>query len=178
MKMADGGFRPALNAQLAVDAATQLIAAVDVVNLGSDMAQMAPMHARVTERYATTPSHWLADGGFTKLTAIEQLTERGTQPVVPAPAARNPSLQPAKRRRSHPDSPGVAQWRQFMTTDEGRALYKTRAATVECANAQVRRRGLQQFLVRGLQKTKAVLLWHALAHNLMRMRSLNIAFAG
>ena len=32
MKMADGGFRPAFNAQLAVDAATQLIAAVEVVN--------------------------------------------------------------------------------------------------------------------------------------------------
>lgn len=37
MKMADGGFRPAFNAQLAVDAATQLIAAVEVVNSGSDM---------------------------------------------------------------------------------------------------------------------------------------------
>jgi transposase len=44
MKMADGGFRPAFNAQLAVDVDTQLIAAVDVVNAGSDMGQMAPMH--------------------------------------------------------------------------------------------------------------------------------------
>jgi hypothetical protein len=28
-----------------------------------------------------------------------------------------------------------------------------------------------------LIKARAVLLWHALAHNLMRMRSLDIAFA-
>ena len=35
MKMADGGFRPAFNAQLAVDTATQLIAGVDLVNIGS-----------------------------------------------------------------------------------------------------------------------------------------------
>jgi hypothetical protein len=38
---------------------------------------------------------------------------------------------------------------------------------------QLRWRGLTQFNVPG----KAVLLWHALAHNLMRMRTLNIAFA-
>jgi hypothetical protein len=29
-----------------------------------------------------------------------------------------------------------------------------------------------------MAKAHAVLPWHALAHNLMRMRSLNIAFAG
>ena len=49
------------------------------------------------------------------------------------------------------------------------------AASIECTNAQVRRRGLYRFLVRGGLKARGVLLWHALAHNLMRMRSLNIA---
>ncbi|MEN9890201.1 MAG: hypothetical protein RLY78_496, partial [Pseudomonadota bacterium] len=39
-----------------------------------------------------------------------------------------------------------------------------------------RRRGLHRFNVCGIAKARAVLLWHALAHNLMRMRSLNIAF--
>jgi IS5 family transposase len=63
-----------------------------------------------------------------------------------------------------------------MASDQGKALYKLRAATVECANAQLRRRRLDRFNVRGLIKARAVLLWHALAHNLMRMRSLNIAF--
>jgi hypothetical protein len=35
-------------------------------------------------------------------------------------------------------------------------------------NALARNRGLRQFLVRGLPKVKAVLLWFALAHDLMR----------
>ena len=52
-----------------------------------------------------------------------------------------------------------------------------RGATVECANAQLRRRGLHRFNVCGMAKARAVLLWHALAHNLMRMRSLGIALA-
>lgn len=173
MKMADGGFRPAFNAQLVVDAATQLIAAVDVVNSGSDMNQMVPMHAQLQRRYEITPAHWLADGGFTKLPAIEHLAEHGTAPMLPPPKSRNPNIDPYEPKST--DSGHLVAWRQRMASPEGKALYTQRGATVECANAQLRRRGLQQFNVRGLTKTRAVLLWHALAHNLMRMASLNIA---
>jgi transposase len=176
MKMADGGFRPAFNAQLAVDADTQLIAAVAITNSGSDIGQMSPMHQDIEQRYATTPEHWLADGGFTKLQAIDELTERGTQPVLPPPRSRNPDIDRLAPKDT--DSPAQAQWRKFMRSDFAKALYIQRGATVECANAQLRRRGLHRFHVRGMAKARAVLLWHALAHNLMRMRSLNIAFAG
>jgi transposase len=175
MKMADGGFRPAFNAQFVVDAPTQLIAAVGVTNSGSDMGQMAPMHQQLVQRYGHVPQHWLADGGFTKLQAIEELHAQGTQAVVPPPKSRNPAIDPFAPKDS--DSAALAQWRGLMGSDEGKALYRQRGATVECANAQLRRRGLQQFNVRGLLKAHAVLLWHALAHNLMRMRSLGIAFA-
>ena len=175
MKMADGGFRPAFNAQLAVDADTQLIAAVAVTSSGSDMGQMSPMHQDIQQRYGTTPDHWLADGGFTKLQAIDELTERGTQPVLPPPRSRNPAIDSLQPKPT--DTPAQAQWRAFMGSDFAKDLYIQRGATVECANAQLRRRGLSRFNVCGLAKARAVLLWHALAHNLMRMRSLDIAFA-
>lgn len=175
MKMADGGFRPAFNAQLAVDADTQLIAAVAISNSGSDMGQMSPMHQDIQQRYDLTPEHWLADGGFTKLQAIDELTARGTQPVVPPPRSRNPEVDPLQPKPT--DTPAQAQWRDFMSSDFAKALYIQRGATVECANAQLRRRGLSRFNVCGLVKARAVLLWHALAHNLMRMRSLHLDFA-
>ena len=175
MKMADGGFRPAFNAQLAVDADTQLIAAVAISNSGSDMGQMSPMHQDIQQRYGLTPDHWLADGGFTKLQAIDELTARGTQPVVPPPRSRNPEVDPLQPKPT--DTPAQAQWRDFMSSDFAKALYIQRGATVECANAQLRRRGLSRFNVCGLVKARAVLLWHALAHNLMRMRSLHLDFA-
>lgn len=173
MKMADGGFRPAFNAQLAVDAATQLIAGVDLVNIGSDMGQMVPMHEQIGQRYGCTPEYWLADGGYSKLQAIDEIAQRGTQPLMPPPRSRDPSVDPFAPKST--DSENVAQWRTRMASDWAKELYKQRAATIECTNAQVRRRGLYQFLVRGRLKARAVLLWHALAHNLMRMRSLNIA---
>ncbi len=175
MKMADGGFRPAFNAQLAVDAQTQLIAAVAITHNGSDMGQMSPMHSNILQRYGVTPEHWLADGGFTKLQAIDELTVRGTQPVLPPPRSRNPDIDRLAPKDT--DSPAQAQWREFMRSDFAKALYIQRGATVECANAQLRRRGLHRFNVCGIAKARAVLLWHALAHNLMRMRSLNIASA-
>lgn len=117
MKMADGGFRPAYNVQLAVDEATQLIAAVQVVNEGSDMYCMQPMHASVEQRYKHTPAYWLADGGYPKHDAIEALSLRGTQPVVPPPRSRNPNYDPLAPQAS--DTAPLAQWRRLMASAQG-----------------------------------------------------------
>ena len=51
-------------------------------------------------------------------------------------------------------------------------IYKQRAATAECVNAQARNRGLIRLQVRGLAKAKNVVLLFALAHNVMRMFAL------
>ena len=63
----------------------------------------------------------------------------------------------------------MGDWRERMATDESKELYKQRAATAECVNAQARNRGLVLLPVRGLKKVKAVALLFVLAHNLMRM---------
>lgn len=55
MKMADGGFRPAYNAQFASDCESQVIVGVDVVTTGSDMAQLAPMVDQVQGRCGQVP---------------------------------------------------------------------------------------------------------------------------
>ena len=59
-----------------------------------------------------------------------------------------------------------------MGTEEAKAIYKERAATAECVNAQARERGLTRLRVRGTAKVRCVLLLHALAHNLMRTLAL------
>lgn len=53
-----------------------------------------------------------------------------------------------------------------MASEAAKEIYKQRAATVGCVNAQARNRGLTRFLVRGIDKVRAVALWHALAHNM------------
>jgi hypothetical protein len=165
MKMADGGFRPAYNVQFATDTKSAAIAAVSVDNIGSDMGKMAPMNDVLASQYGERPQQHLVDGGFVKFDDIEALTENGVEVFAPVPKPRDVS-----RDRHAPqgsDSPAVAAWRQRMGGDEAKEIYKQRAATAECANAQARKRGLTQFLVRGVEKVKTIALWHALTHNMI-----------
>jgi transposase len=168
MKMGDGGFRPAHNVQFATDTATQVITGVDVVNTGSDQGQMSPMVAQHQDRYDKVPDEMLVDGGFAKHADIEKvsLPEPGTKVYAPVQKPKKDARDPHVPRPG--DSETIAEWRRRMGTPEAKAVYKERASTAECVNAIARNRGLRQFLVRGLAKVRAVILWFALAHNLMR----------
>ena len=166
MKMADGGFRPATNVQLAADVGTQIILGVEVTNIGSDKAQMLPMLEQLEEHYGRRPGQMLVDNGFVRLDAIEQAEERGTEVIAPVQKPRDPTRDPYQPLKG--DGDGVAAWRKRMGTDEAKATYIQRGATIECINGLLRNRGLQRFNVVGLLKQKAVVLWHALAHNLRR----------
>jgi len=174
MKMADGGFRPAYNAQLASDVASQVIVGVEVSTSGSDMAQLAPMLEQVSERCGKTPEQWLVDGGYPAHEQLDAVGDR-TEVLAPVPKARpkkddqgNEREPPNEHGPKPDDSPAVAKWRALMDTDRAKEIYKLRAAVAECVNAQARNRGLQRLLVRGRKKARSVLLLHALAHNLMR----------
>lgn len=166
MKMADGGFRPAFNAQLVGDTASQIIVGVDITNVGSDQAQLPPMLAQLRRRYGRAPVEVLADGNFTGHAAIADLTRQGCVVLAPVPRPRLGDRDP--RRRLRHDSPAVAAWRERMATETAKHVYRLRAATIECINAIARNRGLHQFRVRGLDKARAVLLWFAVAHNVVR----------
>ena len=64
-----------------------------------------------------------------------------------------------------------------MATEAAKAIYHERAATAECVNALARNRGLTAVRVRGRAKVRAVLVWFALAHNLLRAVTLRASAA-
>jgi transposase len=169
MKMANGGFNPAYNVELATDTQTQIITGVSVTNSGSDRDQMAPMIDQHATRYGETPREMLVDGGFVKKEDIVAVSEpQGSTTVyAPVPSPRDERIDPHVPKAG--DAPAIAAWRTRMATPEAQEIYKERAATAECVNAIARNRGLQQFRVRGSPKVLAVVLWYVLAHNLMRM---------
>jgi transposase len=167
MKMADGGFRPAYNWEFVVDTARLVITGVEVVNVGSDKAQTLPMLEQDQRRGGRLPHDWLMDGGFVTLSAIEvAAVERRVRVLAPVPEPKDET-----RDRYAPlpsDSPAVAAWRQRMGTDEAKEIYKLRAATVECVNAQARTsHGVYQVRVRGRAKVRCIALWVAITHNLL-----------
>ena len=165
MKMADGGYRPAYNLQFAADTASQVIVGVDATNARTDHGQLAPMVAQVEERHQRPPAAMLVDGGFATKEDIAAVSDRTTV-YAPVQKPKDPTRDPHAPLPT--DTPAVAAWRQRMGTPEAQAIYKERAATAECVNAQARNRGLRQLCVRGLAKVRVIALWYALAHNLMR----------
>jgi len=174
MKMADGGFRPAYNVQLATDVGSQVVVGVEVTNRGSDMQQLAPMLEQLEGRYGQLPSEALVDGGFTSLNAIEAAEAQGCRVYAPPMQPRNGDRNPYKPLPD--DSENVARWRRRMGAASAKEKYKDRAATAECVNAQSRNRGLWQFNVRGRLKARCVSLLYALAHNAMRSVALEQAW--
>ena len=174
MKMGDGGFRPAYNVQFATTCESQVIVGMDVVNAGSDMAQLAPMVEQVEQRLGRSVDQWLVDGGFPAHAQIDLVAAKTeVYAPVPEPRAKKDEQGNAVVQDKHApkpdDSEAVALWRKRMGTPEAKELYKQRAATAECVNAQARNRGLRQMPVRGLTKIRSVVGLFVLAHNLMRI---------
>lgn len=174
MRMGDGGWRPAYNAQLTTDVGSGLVCGVSVTNRGSDAGELVPLVDRIERSFGMRPSEVLADGGYVTLPDIEALELSGTAIYAPPQAPR-----PRRETRNpHPDSPAVARWRSRMETPEAKVIYRERAAVAEWTNAQARNRGLQRLPVRGPAKVRSVLLWFALAQNLSRTLAIRAGAAG
>jgi transposase len=171
MKMPDGGYRPAYNGEVIGEPTSGIIVGVDVDTSGSDHGWIVPMLRQVKTRYRRAPSELLVDGGFSRAEDIEwaAAAENGATAVFMAPTDNKHGTDPYEPRRR--DGPGIAAWRARMASDAGKETYRRRSLH-ERINAELRWRGLRQLTVRGKAKARIILLWHALAHNLMRALSL------
>ncbi len=169
MKMPGGDFQPAYNMQFATDVDSQVIVGVGVINRGNDQGEGLTMEEQVAQRTGQHPGAYLLDGGFVDLKDIEALEGRGVRVYAP----------PKKRKkgqkviRNPGAKPGEIAWRERMETEEGQAIYRHRASTAECVNAQTRMKyGVQRFTVRGVTNVASIALLLAVTHNLLRWATL------
>jgi transposase len=164
MKMADAGFRPAYNVQVASAAGELIVAAVDVDNNGSDRGLMRPMLERTHTRLKRFPRRHLVDGGFCSGEDIEWAHGEGIEVFCPPTKSRS-GVDPFLPRRG--DGPGVLAWRARMASEAGKAQYRARSIC-ECIHARWRNWNLRQLTVRGIDKVRAVVLWYALTNNILQ----------
>lgn len=167
MKMADGGCRPAYNVQMATAGSPlggpRTIVGVQVTNVGSDMRSIVPMLEQVKLRTGQLPKTLLADANHAAHDCIRTATEAGVAVLISVPtrsqnAGANADLDPA-----------IVAWRERMTTDEAKQVYRARARLCELTNAHLRsHHGVDQFLVRGLAKVTCVALLGAIASNVLQ----------
>jgi transposase len=163
MKMADGGYRPAYNVQVASAAGEQIVVAIEVGNNGSDGGLMRPMLERLRELRGLPKRH-LVDGGYCSAADIEWAHGERVEVYCPPKQSRNGG-DPYQPRDT--DEPGVAAWRARMASDAGKAQYELRTIC-ECIHARWRNWNLRQLMVRGTKKVRAVVLCHALTNNILQ----------
>jgi transposase len=161
MKMADGGFRPAYNGQLAMEPASRVIVGVRLTNDGLDGAQLPPMEEHLRRTLGRSPRRMVADGGFANHASIETLAGRGVTVFTPVDRPRN-GRDPHLRLKG--DSPAIGDWRERMGTEGAKAVFGLRPL-VEWGFARFRNWNLRQFRVRGLKKCQSVFTLFALVHN-------------
>lgn len=170
MKMANGGFNPALNVQFATDGDTRIIVGVSVSNEGTDGGQLDPMHQQLINNYGKTPKHVLVDSAYTNKEGVRQVESRNSKVVAAVPRVEQLTAHGKDPYQPQPgDSPEYAAYRKRMKQKRYQKMYKLRPSIAEFPNAVCRNRGLHQFLVRGIQKAQAVAVLQALAFNFTRM---------
>ncbi len=169
MKMPGGDFRPAYNMQFATDVDSQVIVGAGVINQGNDQGEGLAMEEQVAQRTGRHPGAYLLDGGFVDFEDIEVLEGRGVRVYAPPKKGKG-----GQKATPNPGAKlGVIAWRERMETEDGQAIYRHRASTAECVNAQCRvKYGLQRLTVRGVTKLTSIALLLAITHNLLRWSAL------
>jgi transposase len=167
MKMADGGFRPAFNVQMATAGSplggARTIVGVRVTNVGSDMGSITPMLDEIERGTGELPKVLLADANHASHACIRTAAEKGVELLVAVP-------KPSKKPGANADTdPAIVAWRTRMETEEAQKLYRARASLCELMNAHLRtHHGVNEFLVRGVAKVTCVVLLAAITSNLLQ----------
>jgi hypothetical protein len=152
------------------------VVGVDVTNEGSDSAGLSePMREQVhasrrrgEARSGRKVEEHLVDGGYLRTEDLERAHGENVALFVPPKPARNPGRRGRELEPRRGDSEAVRAWKERMSSAEGKAIYKERTSTSETVNADLRcHRGLASLTVRGLKKVRCVVLWCALAYNVM-----------
>jgi transposase len=160
MKMGDGGFRPAYNAQFVVagseEGGPRAIVGVRVANIGSDMGSLEPLVNDVEARTGKLPKKVLADSNHFKHSDIAAVVARGVEAVVPPP-----------RPRGETDKISVEEWRNAKMSPENRQAFRRRASLAEHANAVLKGSyRLDRLLVRGLPRVTSTITLYCLCFTL------------
>lgn len=171
MKTPDG-FQQCYNAQIVVDAESQVIVACEVTNSAADSQRLPPMLNQIKANTGHFPNQLSADAGYSSEANFTVLAEADTYGVVALRRYHRdepPDADPAPKRSSE-------RWlhrnimRERLTTAEGKATYKLRKQTVEPVVGQIKSaRDFRQFLRRGNSAVESE--WSVLCtvHNLLKL---------
>ena len=171
MRTSSEGFQQCYNAQVAVEGANQLVAAVEVSSNASDQGRMVPLVDEVETAFGTRPGTVLADAGYCGEAALLALEARGVDGYVAL--GREGGRDVEVDADSHPAKARMA---EKLATEAGRKQYAQRKWRAEAPIGWIKEAlGFRRFSVRGLEKVRGEWNLVCLSLNVKRMRSLRAA---
>ncbi len=167
MKTSQDGFPQCYNAQLVVDADSQLIVTAAVNAQASDQGQLPRLLDAVQADYGHTPHQLLADAGYRNERDLQELEARGIDGYV----ALGREGRPASGRR--PRGPATRRMQTQLETPQGHDTYAQRKWLVEAPIGWIKRiLGFRQFGLRGLHPVQGEWDLVCLALNVKRLHRL------
>ncbi|MDO8562435.1 MAG: IS1182 family transposase [Candidatus Limnocylindria bacterium] len=165
---ASGAFVAGYNAQLAVDAASQVIVAKDLTMRPTDVQELPAMLAQVRRNSGRQARECSADAGYCSERNLADLARRRIRAYVAVGKDRHGSA-PGQSPR-----PMRGPRRRAMATrlrrGGWRSRYRLRKQTVEPVFGQIKgARGFRQFLLRGAEKVGGEWSLVCIAHNLLKL---------
>jgi transposase len=180
MPTSGGGFEQAYNAQAGVDVETHLIVEQHVTQHTNDKQEIEPALAAIEDLPAALGKvrKLLADTGYFSADNVDKCIEGSIEPFIPE--KRQPHNLPLMERFSEDPEPpanatAVQAMRHRLQTQEGKAIYGKRKATVETVFGIVKDvLGFRQFLLRGLDAVQGEWSLVCIGWNLKRMHALSV----
>lgn len=164
------------NAQAAVNE-HQIVVAAEVTVDSPDFGHLEPM-VDATQRElaiigAESPAVVVADAGYWHKRQMEKVVDRGIQVLIPPDSGLRKSARPGW------DGGLYAFMRRVLSTDQAKALYRKRQATVEPVFGQMKfNRGFDRFGRRGRSACRSEWRLFGASHNLLKLHSHRIVAAG
>lgn len=179
---ANHSFVQGFNVQAIVDVETQVILATGVTQEAVDRNQLLPMVARLEQNLEALEAKQtgaadgsvltlLADTGYWNGQSLESEKLTGYRVIVPPDKPRFSEKKEKKELAANaPKGERASQMRDFLATDEGKALYRRRQSSIEPVYGQVKEcRKIRAFLLRGLRKVMGEWNLICLTHNLLKL---------
>lgn len=166
----DGAFQQSYNAQVAVDADSQLIVAQEVGQSSSDARQLEPLVEQTCKNLGLLPKQLSADAGYLCKQDIEKVQARGVECFVAAGRSKHGQQSQAAPRGRPPKGLSFKErMKRKLLTKRGRRAYARRKVTAEPVIGQVKNGTLARFSLRGLGKVRGEFSLACAVHNLKKL---------
>jgi transposase len=151
-----GSFVQGYNAQIAVDAQTQIIVAAEVTQETNDKMQLLPMIAQIVTNLEQKPEKVSADTGYFSEENVTDVTVKEVDLYVATGRIKHGEVIETASEPPPENATAKQAMAHKLRTEEGKATYKMRKAIVEPVFGQIKeRRGFRHFSLRGLANVQA-----------------------